>query len=302
MTDNLVTVLITNYNYENFLDQSIQSALDQTYQNVEIVVVDDGSMDGSRDVIQKYQGKVKAVFKENGGQGSAFNLGFQKSHGDIVCLLDADDIWLPDKVKTIVDAFSEGDNVSVVYHRVQNVDALGNTNGAPWPPYPAIKRDVSQIVAKTGGWWPYPPSTGLSFSRTFLEKVMPIPELEYRICADTYLADLAPFFGNVVGIEQPLSCFRIHDSNNWSNSTEIQKRQEEYHRLRLHMTNQVLLEKGLSYRLSLEDNLPYQRIQRSLNHTVDRSRLAYLELTNPWNRRFLSSIKASLSLWLPRYS
>lgn len=299
MADVLVTVLISNYNYANFLDQAVQSALDQTYQNLEIIIVDDGSTDGSRSVIEGYQEKVKAVFKENGGQGSAFNLGFQHSSGDIVCILDADDIWLPDKVQAIVDAYLKVDNPAVLYHRVQNIDVSGNTNGAPWPPYPVLEGDVSKTVAMAGGWWPFPPSTGLSFSRRFLEKVMPMPEPEYRICADTYLADLAPFFGSVVGVEQPLSLFRIHDSNNWSNSAKIQERQAEYHKIRVDTTNQVLLEKGITSKLRLEDNLPYQRTRYYLSYPISLFRLSYLELVNPWNRRFLSKVKASFGWWLP---
>ncbi len=71
----LVTILINNYNYGRFLRQAIDSALDQTYTNIEVLVVDDGSTDESRSVIYSYGDRVRAVFKENGGQASTFNAG-----------------------------------------------------------------------------------------------------------------------------------------------------------------------------------------------------------------------------------
>jgi glycosyltransferase involved in cell wall biosynthesis len=93
-----VSVLITNYNYAHFLRAAIDSALQQTYPVAEVIVVDDGSSDDSRAVIVAAAAATTAgrliipVLKENGGQGSAFNAGFARSSGDIVLLLDADDI------------------------------------------------------------------------------------------------------------------------------------------------------------------------------------------------------------------
>src|SRR6476646_282737 len=98
-TEPLVSILINNYNYERFLKDAIDSALNQTYSKIEVIVVDDGSTDNSRSVIESYQDKVTAIFKENGGQASAFNTGFEASQGEIICFLDADDMFQPEKVK-----------------------------------------------------------------------------------------------------------------------------------------------------------------------------------------------------------
>ena len=92
----LVSILINNYNYAQYLSQAIDSALGQTYTNTEIIVVDDGSTDNSREIINSYGNQIISVLKENGGQASAINAGFAASKGDIICLLDADDIFLPD--------------------------------------------------------------------------------------------------------------------------------------------------------------------------------------------------------------
>src|SRR6201988_707109 len=95
----LVTILINNYNYSRFLPYAIDSALAQTYRNIEVIVVDDGSTDNSREVLAKYAGRVIAVQKENGGQPTAFNAGFAASKGDIICFLDADDLFLLEKIQ-----------------------------------------------------------------------------------------------------------------------------------------------------------------------------------------------------------
>ncbi len=72
----LVSILINNYNYGRFLSKAIDSALNQEYQNIEVIVVDDGSTDDSRKIIESYGERIKPVLKENGGQASAFNAGF----------------------------------------------------------------------------------------------------------------------------------------------------------------------------------------------------------------------------------
>ena len=85
----LVSIVIDNFNYGRFLGAAIDSALAQTYPHVELIVVDDGSTDDSREVISSYGDRVSAVFKPNGGHASAFNAGFRASHGCIVMFLDA---------------------------------------------------------------------------------------------------------------------------------------------------------------------------------------------------------------------
>src|SRR5579872_6996796 len=109
-----VTVLINNYNYGRFLREAIDSALKQTYKNIEVVVVDDGSTDESREIIRGYGDRVVPVFKANGGQASAFNEGISASRGEIICFLDSDDIFHPTKVEKVVPYCKQN---SMVYHR-----------------------------------------------------------------------------------------------------------------------------------------------------------------------------------------
>ena len=103
----LVSIIINNYNYEAFLQMAIDSALKQTYPSIEVVVVDDGSTDRSQEIIASYSDRIVAVMKENGGQASSLNAGVEASSGNILCFLDADDIFYPQKVETIVDLLAQ---------------------------------------------------------------------------------------------------------------------------------------------------------------------------------------------------
>ncbi len=107
----LVTILINNYNYADFLDKAIASALSQDYTNKEVVVIDDGSQDDSHKIIRKYGDNVRSVLKENGGQASTFNTGLEVCRGEIVCFLDADDTFTAEKVSRIVELFHQFSNI-----------------------------------------------------------------------------------------------------------------------------------------------------------------------------------------------
>src|SRR5690349_8088319 len=116
----LVTVLIDAYNYARFLPRAIKSVLAQTYpaESLEILVVDDGSTDDTAGVAVRYQDQVRYVRKSNGGQASAFNLGLEEARGEIICFLDADDTFYPDKVWFVVDAFRRRAEVGLVYNKL----------------------------------------------------------------------------------------------------------------------------------------------------------------------------------------
>ncbi len=303
----LVSILINNYNYGLYLSQAIESALNQTYPNTEIIVVDDGSTDNSREIIANYEPKIIPIYKENGGQASALNAGFAVSRGEIVCLLDSDDIWLPQKAEKVAEAFCSYPDAAVVYHQVQNMDEAGIPRDEPWPPYNPIRGNISSQVAKTGGWWPFPPSTALCFRRQFLCQVMNVPENEYRICADTYLADLAPYWGEVIGVDRVLSYYRLHSSNNWSHSTTVQGdvraiRELQYHELRVNVLNRVLKCLGRDLELSLTEHWPYQLLKYKLGHKGNLVFLSLLALRNPWEHRLFSKLKTVALLWIERRS
>jgi glycosyltransferase involved in cell wall biosynthesis len=98
----LVSIIIPTYNREHILKDAINSALKQTYSNKQIIVVDDGSIDGTRDVVNQFKG-IKYIYQENGGQGKARNTGLQHAQGVYIASLDSDDVWNPDFLEQCIE-------------------------------------------------------------------------------------------------------------------------------------------------------------------------------------------------------
>jgi len=221
--DPLVTALICNYNYEDYLAEAVDSALAQTWGNLEVLVVDDGSTDGSRKILKIYEGRIRTILKENGGQASAFNIGIAEARGEIICFLDSDDLWEPDKVEQVVKKYREA-AWGLVCHELMEFDhstyipgerPLGNNQKGE-----LRAGDVLQYVQNQGYKWIFRPTSAMSVPSHVARKILPIPEAQWRICADNPLA-----FGSIchapVGlIKETLGYYRYHGKNRFASTRE----------------------------------------------------------------------------------
>ena len=176
-TPPLVSILINNYNYGRFLRDAIDSALAQTYPHIEVVVVDDGSTDNSREVIESYGNRIRSVLKENGGQGSAFNAGFAASKGDILCFLDSDDAFYPTKVERIVGEFASDLNVGWVTHALAITDEKRVETGRFHSLGNSFRSDYRGAVRWGRIKISYPPTSGQCFSRKCMSIIAPLPQM-----------------------------------------------------------------------------------------------------------------------------
>ena len=219
MNTPLVSIVVNNYNYDRFLREAIDSALNQTYPLKEVIVVDDGSTDGSREIIAGYGDRVVPILKENGGQASTFNVGFRASRGEVVFFLDADDYFLPGAVEQVVEAMGQG--VAKVHFRRRTVDAYGNPMGFEPPPNISLDEgEVWRLLLERGNYVTVGTS-GNGFGREALEQTLPMSETEFAISADAYLKYTVPFHGRVVALERTLGAYRIHGSNRWASGRSI---------------------------------------------------------------------------------
>ena len=224
----LFSVILTNYNYSKYLPQSIKSVLDQTYKNFELIIVDDGSNDNSREIIfnfaLKYKDKIKIIMKNNKGQASAFNDAYKLSKGDIIVFLDADDYFYPNKFEILKEYFEKGYD-----YILNNFDILKECSDNQIIYYPAYYPYegynlflIYYLQIYTGHT-----TSNIAISKKLAEKIFPIEfEKEYKICADDYIVYAASILTTPKYVPEILSVYRLHGKNRFMCS--IQKNIKKY--------------------------------------------------------------------------
>ena len=122
----LVSVIIPTYNCGKFIEQSIESVLNQTYKNIEIIVVDDGSTDDTQVKLLKYGKNINYIRKKNEGSSKARNIGMGCSKGEYLAFLDSDDLWHPGKLEMQVECFKKVPGIGLVFTDFSRIDMEGN--------------------------------------------------------------------------------------------------------------------------------------------------------------------------------
>jgi glycosyltransferase involved in cell wall biosynthesis len=207
----LVSFVIANYNYEKFVAQCIDSALASDWPDIEVIVVDDGSTDGSRDVIDRFGDRITKIYQQNAGQRIANNAGFAASKGEIVVFLDADDTVDPGFVRKVCSVWRPG--VSKVQVQMIRIDANGTPFGTPFPEWdPVPTPEDIRRWAFTTSEYPTPPGSGNAYGRDFLDLFFPIGP-EHDSSTDSTCLVMAPLLGDVISIREPLATYRRHGNN-----------------------------------------------------------------------------------------
>ncbi len=219
----LVSILVSNYNYARYIGEAIESALSQTYSNIELIICDDGSTDNSVDIIEGYQRKdprLQLIRKANGGQASGFNAAFSASRGELIALLDSDDCFLPHKIEKVVANFQAHSDAGFGFHRVIRMRADRRRQGV-WPmsaPQPCGW--YGPTLLQDGGILPYmPPTSGLSLHRDVAERIFPLSIEPILVgCPDQLITRLAPLLTKVTREDEALSEYRLHGENSYGPS------------------------------------------------------------------------------------
>ena len=122
-----VCVLVNTYNHERFIAQALESVCAQTFpaSEMEVVIVDDGSTDGTPEIARKFAPRVRLLRKKNGGQASAFNAAISELHADLIAFLDGDDWWAPEKLSAVAEAFEQNPHIPAVGHAFYDTAADG---------------------------------------------------------------------------------------------------------------------------------------------------------------------------------
>ena len=230
----LVSVLMSTYNRAAFLREALDSVLTQTYPHWELLVCDDGSTDSSWQILTEYQARdprIRAFYKENGGQSSGLNVAFRHSSGSAVCLLDSDDTFLPQKIERLLHGFRENPACGLVWHLLQRVNNENRPEGiipllsfmeSGWKG-PEMLREAGILNGlRQGG--------ALAIRRTVAERIFPLQETAVlRNFGDTPIMRLAPLMAPVVGLKEILGTFRKHSGNQSSAPSLSDYLQRELH-------------------------------------------------------------------------
>ncbi len=181
-----------------------------------MVVVDDGSTDASDEMMARYGGRVVAVRKPNGGQGSAFNAGFAACSGDLVAFLDADDVLDPGMAAAAAGELFACPDLSKVQFMMRLIDGEGKDLRVTIPPRPGYQRsgDLRSHVLRFRTY-PWPPNSANVYAARALRRVLPLPAEHYRTYCDAYLAELMPLLGPIRSVGLVAASYRLHGANDF---------------------------------------------------------------------------------------
>jgi len=204
-----ISIIITNYNYGVYLGDAIGSAMGQSHGRVEVIVVDDGSTDGSRDIMAGFAG-IKAIYQDNQGQTGAAMAGLAVARGGVIVFLDADDGLLPEACSRIADAYAPD---IALYQFALECRGRKSGGSGVLPEQPFLADGHRQHVLRHGDF-PSAPNSGNAFSATHCRNMFALvtPE-DRRRYFDGFLLFSAPFSGRVAALEGVLGFYRRHGRN-----------------------------------------------------------------------------------------
>ena len=212
-----VSALIDTYNHERFIEQAIASVLgqDMPRSDVEILVVDDGSTDGTPEIVRRFEPRVRLIRKPNGGQASAFNAGIPECRGEIVAFLDGDDWWAPRKLSRVVQTMNAYPSVGVLGHGI--VDLAADGSGCSQAPKTAERFSLNSLgdarvfrLRKS-----FLGTSRMTFRAELLRRIGLVPTA-LTIEADEYLFTLGAALSEVMILPDTLTTYRLHGANLYS--------------------------------------------------------------------------------------
>jgi glycosyltransferase involved in cell wall biosynthesis len=198
----LISCIITSFNSEKYIAEAINSILNQTYKNIEIIIADGGSTDNTKEVVQKFNPKIKFTAQKTLSPADTRNLGFNSSSGKYIAFLDADDLWHPEKLTKQMNCFAEGPEIDlcITYAEMFWSEDLKNEK--------VFFKDHPRTKAIPG----YATTTLLAKKKVF--------EIAGSFNKDLWFTDAAEWFIRTkeIGlkmhvIEEPLTFHRMHKSN-----------------------------------------------------------------------------------------
>lgn len=216
-----VSIVTISFNQAQFLEQAIRSVLEQDYPDIEYIVVDPGSTDGSRDIIEKYRNRIAhVIFEPDRGPADGLNKGFARATGEIFGFLNADDYLLPGALSTVVSAFAAAPDIDVFSGHALVVDAVGREINRLFSRHFSLTRYVYGAASL---------AQQSTFFRSDAFRKAGGFNVSNKIAWDGELwVDLALSGARFGRINAFLSAFRIHDCSITGSGKHSSKKFEQY--------------------------------------------------------------------------
>ena len=206
-TTALVSAIIPTYNHARYVQEAIESALAQDYPAVEIIVVDDGSTDNTPEILRGYAGKIHYIRQPNQGLSAARNTGIRASRGDLIGLLDADDLWMPDYLSSVVPVLLAHPNAGAVYCGWRDID-----NQSKELPFESTRitapEDFYELFVFTNFLVP----SGVVIRRECFDEAG-LFDIDLRACEDRDMWLRISLHRPFIGVPKPLVRYRNHAEN-----------------------------------------------------------------------------------------
>ncbi len=224
-----VSIVVTNYNYSEYIQDCLQSVSCQTYPELECIIVDDHSSDDSVEKIRQFingdQSHIdfKLIRHElTRGQYAAFRTGIEHATGPFVSFLDADDLLLPDFVSEHVRVHVNGPPVAFTSSNQYQIDSKGQLVGGSHPDLhtQGTYRSVGTVSLRRS-FWVWATTSSMMFRRTVLDYILSNTDDAFKKCADNYVCHFADLLGGSILIPTVLGCYRRHQRNTFSTNPLI---------------------------------------------------------------------------------
>lgn len=223
----LVTVLVDTWNHERFIEHALDSVLAQEFDmsRVEIIVIDDGSTDGTAAKIAAYGDRVRHVRKENGGQATAFNVGIPLARGEFIAMLDGDDWWRADKLAKVVSVLQSRPDVGFVGSGIVQTDGEGHDEsyGPVSGKQLEFRLDTAENATLFVQHRAFMGTSRMAGRTEIFRRLLPVPE-DLIVEADEHFFTLAPAITTAVILAEPLCYYRLHGGNLYQFAAYDQRR------------------------------------------------------------------------------
>lgn len=239
------SIITITYNRAHLIGDTIQSVLNQSYQNFEHIIVDDGSTDNTQEIINSFKDDRIRYFKlqKNGNLNTLRNFGIEKSDGEIIAILDSDDLWALNKLETIISVFNTNAEVNFILHNIQYFKEVSNLE----KPYYSFENNFYEKAAKEVLLFKLLPFPVFVFKKEIINKVGLLNEKYYESLQD-FLFKVAVVY-KIFYINDCLTKIRIHQNNIHTNE---KKPRYKYFTDYYFTVSKLLFQKKISWVLYLK--------------------------------------------------